>query len=88
VADEAHKEDAEKKRGPRGGIAHDKPGRGHARKSGPPKKRRFQRKAAKKRQAEQDELRKQWELWDRLPREVKNLRPDLEPRGPRPEDES
>jgi hypothetical protein len=77
----------EKKRGPKGGIKHT-PGRDHARKSGTRKKERFQRKAAKKRQAQQDDLRKQWEIWDSLPPEVQKLRPELKPPLPRPKDES
>ena len=49
------------------------PGRDHAPKSGGRKKKRFQRKAAKKRQARANELRKQWDEWDNLPSEVQKL---------------
>ncbi len=78
--------DPEKKRGPKGGIKHT-PGRGHTRKSGPRKRKRFQRKAARKRGTQQGDLRKQWEIWDGLPPEVQKLRPELEPKLPRPKDE-
>jgi hypothetical protein len=83
VADE--KEDA-KKRGPKGGVKHT-PGRGHTRKSGPQKQRRYQKEAAKKRQRKQDDLRKQWANWDSMPPEVQKLRPDKKPKLPRPKDE-
>jgi hypothetical protein len=77
----------EKKRGPKGGIKH-QPGRGHDRKSGPQRKKRFARKAAKKRQAEEEDARKAWEEWDRLPEEVKRLLgPTGQPKVPRPKDE-
>jgi hypothetical protein len=83
VADE---EEGQKKRGPKGGIKHT-PGRGHARKSGPQKKKRFQRKAARKRRDRQDDLRKQWQAWDALPPEVQKMRPELQPKLPRPTDD-
>jgi hypothetical protein len=76
-----------KKKGPRGGVRHT-PGRSHTPKSGPPKKKRFQRKAARKRLARQDELRTQWDIWDSLSPEVQRLRPELKPKLPRPNDES
>jgi hypothetical protein len=76
-----------KKRGPKGGIKHD-PGRGHRRKSGRPKKRRFARKAAKKHQTKEEESRKEWAEWDQLRDEVKRLLgPAGQPRTPRPRDE-
>jgi hypothetical protein len=78
-------DDVDRKRGPKGGVKH-KPGRGHDRKSQPPLKKRFQKKAAAKQQQKQDELRKQWEVWDRLPPEVRKLRKDLTPKDPRPSD--
>jgi hypothetical protein len=64
------------------------PGRDHTRKSGPQKKKRFQKKAAKKRKAKTDDLRRQWAEWDCLPPDVQRLRPELEPKEPRPPDES
>jgi hypothetical protein len=84
VADEKK---GEKKRGPKGGVKHT-PGRGHTRRSGPEKKKRFQKRAAKKRRAKQDDLRKQWDDWDALPPDVQKLRPDKRPKVPRPKDES
>jgi hypothetical protein len=84
VADE---KETEEKKGLKGGVKHT-PGRGHSRKSGPLKKKRFQKKAAKKRQAQQDDLRKQWEDWDSLPPEVQKLLPEKKPKLPRPEDEN
>jgi hypothetical protein len=79
-AEEAEDEEKGKKR--------HTPGRDHTRKSGPIKKRAFQRKAAKKRQREQEKIRKQWEVWNALPREVQKLRPELKPEGPMPPDEN
>ena len=85
MADEKEEEE-KKKRGPKGGVKHT-PGRGHARKSGPQKKKRFRKKAAKRRQAQQDSLREQWQEWDSLSPEVQKLRPDKKPKLPRPKDE-
>jgi hypothetical protein len=76
-------EGGKKKRGAKGGVKHT-PGRGHARKSGVQKKKRFQRKAAKRRQAEQDDLQKQWDEWETLPPEVQKLRPEKKPTRPKP----
>lgn len=75
--------DTENSKGPKGGVKHT-PGRGHAHKSVRQKKKRFQEKAAKKRQTEQDDLTRQWDKWDSLPPEVQKLRPDLRPNRPRP----
>jgi hypothetical protein len=75
-----------KKRGPKAGIKH-QPGRGHNRKSGPSQKRRFMRRAAHLRQAQEEKTRKQWQDYDRLPEEVKKLRPDLLPETPRPDND-
>jgi hypothetical protein len=83
VADE--KEGA-KKRGAKGGVKHT-PGCGHTRNSGPEKKKRFQRKAARKRRAKHNDLQKQWQEWDALPAEVQKLRPEKKPKQPRPTDE-
>jgi hypothetical protein len=83
VADER---EAEKKKGPKGGVKHT-PGRGHNRKSGPAKKMRFQKRAARIRQQEQESLRKQWEEWDAMPPEVQKFLPDKKPKLPRPTDE-
>jgi hypothetical protein len=75
-----------KKRGPKGGIKH-QPGRGHDRKSGRARKKRFVRKAARKRQQQEADARKAWEEWDRLPDDVKRLLgPAGEPNVPRPSD--
>jgi hypothetical protein len=74
----------ERTKGPQGGIKH-QPGRGHQSKSGPAIKRRFARKAAKKRQQMEQEARKQWQEWDRIPEEAKKLLgPQAIPKVPRP----
>jgi hypothetical protein len=83
VAEEKH---SAKKKGLKRGLKHT-PGRGHTRKSAPLKKKRFRQKAAKNRQAQQDELRTQWDVWDSLSPELQKLRPDKKPNLPRPEDE-
>lgn len=80
-------QEVEKKKGPKGGIKHT-PGRDHTRKSGPRKKKRFQRKAAKRRQAKHDDLREQWDEWDSLPPDVQKLLPEKKPKLPRPNDAS
>ena len=73
-------------RGPKGGKKH-QPGRGHDRKSSPAKRKRFARKAARKRQQQEEDARRAWEQWDRLPEDVKRLLgPTGEPKMPRPRD--
>lgn len=62
----------EKKRGPKGGIRH-QPGRGHDSKSRAQTKKRFIRNAAKKRRDKEEEARRLWEEWDRLPDDAKKL---------------
>jgi hypothetical protein len=76
--------DEPKKRGAKGGIKH-QPGRGHDNKSASARKKRFQRKAARKRQAQEQDARRQWEIGDHLSDEQKRLRPELQPTLPRPE---
>lgn len=84
----AEGEEKEKKRGPKGGVKH-QPGRGHQRKSGPARKKRFARKALRKRRVREEATRKQWEEWDALPEDVKKLLgPAAAPRVPRPRDDS
>jgi hypothetical protein len=78
---------SEKKREPKGGIKH-QPGKGHAPKSGPAKKKRFARKAARKRKEEDEAARKQWERWDKLTKEQRKLLPELKPSMPRPHDDN
>ncbi len=74
-------------RGPKGEKKH-QPGRGHDRKSCRAKKRRFAHKAAKKQQQEDEDARKAWDEWDKLPDDVKGLLgPAGEPKMPRPRDE-
>ena len=83
----AKKEAGARKRGARGGIKH-QPGRAHDSKSGPQRKKRFARKAAKKRREAEQAARRLWEQWDRLPDEVKKLLgPLYQPKVPRPKDE-
>ncbi len=75
------------KRGPKGGKKHQS-GRGHDRKSSGAKKRRFARKAAKKNQQRDEDARKAWEEWDKLPDDAKRLvGPAGKPKMPRPRDE-
>ncbi len=77
-----------KKRGPKGGVKHT-PGRGHDRKSGPPKKKRFRKKAAKMREEKKETARKLWKEWDEMAPELRRLLgPKGEPKLPRPKDES
>jgi hypothetical protein len=63
------------------------PGRDHVRKSGPQKRKRFQRKAAKQRREQLDKVNADWNLWESLPLEVQKLRPELKPKMPRNTDE-
>ena len=75
------------KRGPKGGKRH-QPGHGHDRKSSGPKKKRFARKVAKKGRQQDQDARKAWEAWDKLPDNVKRLLgPAGQPTMPRPRDE-
>jgi hypothetical protein len=71
-----------KKRGPRGGVKH-QPGRGHQHKSASLRNRRFQQKALRLRREEQEEIRKKWEVWDKLTDEQRELLPNLCPERPR-----
>jgi hypothetical protein len=83
----ATEDQGEKKKGPKGGAKH-QPGKGHDRKSAPARKKRFARKAARKRQAEEEAAREEWQKWDSLPDEVKKLLgPAGQPKMPRPEDD-
>jgi hypothetical protein len=75
---------ANKPKGPRGGVKH-QPGRGHDRKSAPSKKRKIAKKAARKRKQIEEEARKQWEEWNRIPEEARKLLgPQAMPKLPRP----
>jgi hypothetical protein len=74
-----------KKRGPKGGIKH-QPGGGHDRKSAPHKKSAYRRRVARKQAALEAEARRQWEIWDGLTEEQKELEWDLRPKLPRPPD--
>ena len=82
----AEETEAKKEKGPKGGVKHT-PGRGHRRKSGLQKKKRFQKKAARKRQAKKTALQAQWDEWESLPPEVQKLRPDKKPKLPRPKND-
>jgi hypothetical protein len=85
VADE---EEGEKEKGPRGGVKHT-PGRGHDVSSGPPKKRRFRKKAEKRRKEKEELARKVWKEWDEMsPEQRRLLGPKGEPKLPRPKDEN
>lgn len=84
----ADKNEGAKKRGPKGGVKHT-PGRGHATKSGPSKKKRFEKLAAKRRKEGEEAARKQWQEYDQLSDEAKQLLgPEGEPKLPRPKYET
>lgn len=73
--------------GPRGGRKH-QPGRGHDRKSARAKKKRYAERAVQKRNAQEEEGRKEWKEWDELSDELKKLLgPKKRPKLPRPRDE-
>lgn len=75
-------EPAKPRKGPRGGVPHT-PGREHARKSAPAKKRRFEKNAARKARERYSTWYSMKQVWDRLEPSVKNMRPELDP-GPEP----
>lgn len=80
-------ESSQGKQGPKGGRKH-QPGRGHARKSEPLKKRRFARKAQRKQIETEEEAKKLWREWGALPDDVKKLLgPVGLPTMPRPKDD-
>jgi len=84
----AHEKEAEKKKGPKGGVKHT-PGRGHDTSSGRLKKKRFQKKAAKKRKEKEELARMLWKEWDEMPPELRKLLgPKGEPKLPRPKNEN
>ena len=57
----------------------------HDRKTSGAKKRRFARKAAKKGRQQDEDARKAWEEWDKLPDDAKRLLgPAGQPKMPRP----
>jgi hypothetical protein len=64
--------EGEKKRGPKGGIKHT-PGRGHAAKSGPSRKKRISKRLKKKHQKRKEAAEKQREAYERLSDEQKKL---------------
>ena len=70
-------------RGAKGGVKH-QPGRGHEPRSAIRRKKRFARKAAKRRQREEEKARQDREAWEALPEEVQKMRPELQPKSPRP----
>jgi hypothetical protein len=63
------------------------PGRGHRRKSDPQKQEKWQKKAARQREAARRALQEAWERWDRLSDEKKKLLRELKPKKPRPTDD-
>jgi hypothetical protein len=84
VADE---KEAEKKKGPKGGVKHT-PGRGHDARSCPSKKKRFRRKAARKQKEKEVLARKLWKEWDEMSPDLRELLgPKGEPKLPRPKNE-
>jgi hypothetical protein len=80
----ADKDEPEKRKGPRGGVKHT-PGRGHDTSSGPPKKKRFRKKAEKTRKEKEKLARKLWKEWDEMSPELRGLLgPKGVPKMPRP----
>ena len=63
-----------------------RPGGTTTRKSAVERKKRFAKKAREKRAQVADDLKKQWDDWDRLNDDQKRLLPHLEPTKPRPDD--
>ncbi len=55
------------------------PGRGHRRKSDPPKKRRYRKKARKKKSEAQRRYDEAKRAWDQMSEEARELRPELDP---------
>ena len=83
----ADEKEPDKKTGPKGGVKH-RPGRGHARKSGPPKKKRFQKNAERLRMEKEELARTLWKEWDEMSPELRKLLgPKGEPNVPRPKNE-
>ena len=72
VVEKTDEERAKKKRGPRGGIKHT-PGRAHATKSEPSKKRRTGKRLKEKHRKRKEEERKRREAHERLSPELKRL---------------
>jgi hypothetical protein len=60
------------------------PGRGHSIKSGPPKKRRFQKKAGKKRSQAEGRYAEGKRAWEEMSEEARKMRPELDPELLRP----
>ena len=76
-----------KKRGPKGAIKH-APGRDHDRKSAVNRKKRFARKAANKRQQQDQATQQAWQAWDALSDDAKRLLgPNGVPKTLRPDDD-
>jgi hypothetical protein len=85
VADD---KEAEKKKGPKGGVKHT-PGRGHDTSSSPSKKQRFRKRAEKVRKQREELARKFWKEWDEMSLELRKLLgPKGEPKLPRPKNEN
>jgi hypothetical protein len=85
VADE---KEGEKKLGPKDGVKHT-PGRGHDTKSGPSRKKRYRKKAARMRKQKEEAARELWKKWDEMSAaRRKLLGPKGEPKLPRPKNEN
>jgi hypothetical protein len=84
LAEEADEKEGEEKRGPRGGIVHT-PGRGHATKSEPAKKKRIGKRLRQRHLDRKEQARKEWQAYDRLSEETRKLLgPKGMPKLPRP----
>jgi hypothetical protein len=88
MVEEAGEGEAQERRGPRGGKKHT-PGRGHASKSQPAKKPRIGRRKVRRRREREEEARRQWDAYAKLPEETKKLLGKKgKPKLPRPKDET
>ena len=60
------------------------PGRGHRRKSGPPKKRLFRRRASKKKADADQRYDEAKRAWEQMSEQARAMRPELDPELVRP----
>jgi hypothetical protein len=84
VAEEPGRGKADRKRGPKGAIKHT-PGRGHAAKSQPAKKRRIGKRLKRRHQEREQQIIEEWERYESYSEELKKLLgPKARPKSRRP----